>query len=135
MAVPRVPATGPTGPAGVAKIEPRESCGVCHDVGSLAAVDTVHALTGQVAVSAPAFTVNGADLDVAYSVNIDGQPAIGFTNVRTAYRLAAGGAQSDLLLPAPPVVTDNGDGTYTMKILVPVRILTRGTCSASRTIP
>ena len=109
--------TGPTGPAGVAKIEPRESCGVCHDVGSLAAVDAVHALTGQVAVSAPAFTVNGADLDVAYSVNIDGQPAIGFTNVRTAYRLAAGGAQSDLLEPAPPVVTDNGDGTYTMKIL------------------
>ena len=109
--------TGPTGPAGVAKIEPRESCGVCHDVGSLAAVDAVHALTGQVAVSAPAFTVNGADLDVAYSVNIDGQPAIGFTNVRTAYRLAAGGAQSDLLLPAAPVVTDNGDGTYTMKIL------------------
>jgi hypothetical protein len=110
-------ATGPTGPAGVAKIEPRESCGVCHDVGSLAAVDTAHALTGQVTVSTPTFTVNGADLDVAYNVEIDGQAATGFTKVRTAYRLAAGGAQSDLLLPAPPVVTDLGNGSYTMKIV------------------
>ncbi len=110
-------ATGPTGPAGVAKIEPRESCGVCHDVGSLAAVDTAHALTGQVTVSTPVFTVNGADLEVEYSVSIDGQPAIGFTKVRTAYRLAAGGAQSDLLEPAPPVVADNGNGTYKMTIL------------------
>ena len=120
-------ATGPTGPAGVAKIEPRESCGVCHDVGSLAAVDTAHALTGQVTVSTPVFTVNGADLEVEYSVSIDGQPAIGFTKVRTAYRLAAGGAQSDLLEPAPPVVADNDNGTYKMTIL--------GTCSASRTTP
>jgi Collagen triple helix repeat (20 copies) len=109
--------TGPTGPAGVAKIEPRESCGVCHDVNSLAAVDAAHALTGQVTVSAPSFTKTGDDLDVAYTVSIDGKAAAGFTKVRTAYRLATGGAQSDLLLPAPPVVTDLGNGSYTMKIL------------------
>ena len=114
-------ATGPTGPAGVAKIEPRESCGVCHDVDSLVAVDAVHALTGQVAVSNVAFAVNGADLDVTYNVKIDGKAATGFTNVRTAYGLAAGGVQTSFL-PEPPAsplaaVTDLGNGDYAIKIL------------------
>jgi OmcA/MtrC family decaheme c-type cytochrome len=79
----------------------------------------VHALTGQVAVTGVTFAVTGAgaDLDVTYNVKIDGQAATGFTKVRTAYRLAAGGAQSDLLAPVPPVVTDGGNGAYTMKIL------------------
>jgi OmcA/MtrC family decaheme c-type cytochrome len=113
--------TGPTGPAGVAKIEPRESCGVCHDVNSLAAVDAVHALTGQVTVSTPTFTVSGADLDVTYNVKIDGKAATGFTKVRTAYGLAAGGVQTSFL-PDPPAsplaaVTDLGNGDYAIKIL------------------
>jgi len=109
--------TGPTGPGGsVAKTEPRESCGVCHASGSVYDAEAVHALTGQVAVSPPVFTVNGADLDVAYNVKIDGKAATGFTKVRTGYRLATGGVQSDLG-PAYPAVTDLGNGNYTIKIL------------------
>jgi OmcA/MtrC family decaheme c-type cytochrome len=117
--------TGPAGPAGpagpVPGVEkPLESCAVCHGDNSLAEVEAAHALTGLVAVSPPAFTVNGADLDVAYKVTIDGQAATGFTNVRSGYRLAAGGAGftfGSTGQPPIPVVTDLGNGDYTMKIL------------------
>ena len=68
------------------------------------------------AVSKPTFTVNGADLDVTYNVKIDGVAATGFTIVRSDYRLAAGGVQSDLGTP-DPVVTDLGNGNYSIKIL------------------
>jgi hypothetical protein len=113
--------TGPTGPAGQPVVQkPLESCAVCHDSGSVYAVDDAHALTGLVTVSAPAFAVNGADLDVTYNVTIDGKAATGFTNVRSGYRLAAGGAGftfGSAGQPPIPVVTDLGNGAYTMKIL------------------
>ena len=109
---------GPTGPAGPtgpsAKVEPRESCSVCHDNGASYAVNTSHALEPLPVASTPVFTVNGADLDITYNVKIDGKAATGFTTVRSDYRLAAGGAQSDL---GDPVVTDLGNGNYSIKVL------------------
>jgi OmcA/MtrC family decaheme c-type cytochrome len=114
--------TGPTGPAGptgptgpVAGIEkPLESCAVCHGENSLAAVDEAHAINGLVTVSGVAFAVNGADLDITYNVRVDGVARTGFTKVRTGYRLAAAGAQTDI--KAASAVTDNGGGAYTLKI-------------------
>jgi len=108
-------ATGPTGPvAGIEK--PLESCAVCHGDNSLAAVDDAHAVTGIVTVSKPVFTVNGADLDVTYSVKVDGVVKTGFTKVRSGYRLAAAGVGVTYSAPYP-VVTDLGGGNYSMKIL------------------
>ncbi len=47
--------TGPTGATGAtgasAKIEPRESCGVCHDNGSAYGVDDAHAIDREIAFS------------------------------------------------------------------------------------
>ena len=107
--------TGPTGPvAGIEK--PLESCAVCHGDNSLAAVDEAHAVTGIVTVSKPVFTVNGADLDVTYSVKVDGVAKAGFTKVRSGYRLAAAGVGVSFTAPYP-VVTDLGNGNYSMKIL------------------
>ena len=84
-------ATGPTGPAGVAKIEPRESCGVCHDTGSLAAVDTLHALDPQIAVSSVVIaqdTIDPTDLIVTFNVKVDGVNFTAFPvgAVSTAYQ-------------------------------------------------
>ena len=111
-------ATGPTGPTGpVAGIEkPLESCAVCHGDNSLAGVDEAHAVTGIVTVSKPVFTINGSDLDVTYNVKIDGLNKTGFTKVRSGYRLAAAGVGVSFSAPYP-VVTDLGNGNYSMKIL------------------
>ncbi len=109
--------TGPTGPVGPsAKVEPRESCGVCHGTGSSYAATTAHALDPLPVASKPVFTVNGADLDITYNVKINNVNATGFTIVRSDYRLAAGGAQTDLGTP-DPVVTDLGNGNYRIKVL------------------
>jgi OmcA/MtrC family decaheme c-type cytochrome len=113
--------TGPTGPAGptgpTATIEPRESCGVCHGDNATYAARSVHALDPLPVANTPVFTVNGADLDITYNVKINNAGATGFTVVRTAYRLATGGVQFDLMQPAAPVVTDLGSGNYMIKVL------------------
>ncbi|MBK6452183.1 MAG: hypothetical protein IPF84_06425 [Proteobacteria bacterium] len=89
--VPRVPRV-PTGPTGVAKIEPRESCGVCHDVGSLAAVDDSHAIDREVSFTATAPVVDGADLVVTFNINLNGASYDGFTAVNRAVILQGVGA-------------------------------------------
>ena len=73
---------GPTGPAGAtgapgasAKIEPRESCGVCHDDGSAYGVAEMHALAPQVAVSNVVIAqgaTDPTDLVVTFNVKVDG---------------------------------------------------------------
>jgi OmcA/MtrC family decaheme c-type cytochrome len=98
--------------AGIEK--PLESCAVCHGDNSLAAVDDAHAVTGIVTVSGVKFTESGTDLLIDYSVKIDGVAKTGFTKVRTGYRLAAAGAQTDILTAS--AVTDNGGGAYTLKV-------------------
>ena len=97
-------------------MEPRESCGVCHGNGSSYAATTAHALDPLPVASKPVFTVNGADLDITYNVKVNNVNATGFTIVRSDYRLAAGGAQTDLGTP-DPVVTDLGSGNYRIKVL------------------
>jgi OmcA/MtrC family decaheme c-type cytochrome len=109
--------TGPTGPTGPgASVQPRESCGVCHADASSYSAKVAHALDPVPVASTPVFAVNGADLDITYNVKIGTSNATGFTVVRTDYRLAAGGAQSDLGTP-DPVVTDLGSGNYRIKVL------------------
>ena len=104
--------TGPTGPAGPgAKIEPRESCGVCHSDGSAYGVEEAHAVTGKVAITGLAFAPSGADLLMTYNVKIDGAGATGLTILGADYRLVAGGAQFDL---GTPVATDLGSGNYSV---------------------
>ena len=97
---------GPTGPAGATgpsvKIEPRESCGVCHSDGSAYGVKEMHALAPQVAVATPTFTVaaNGTDLLMTFNVKLNGVNATDFNKISsrasggvtypTAYRLFDG---------------------------------------------
>jgi len=118
--------TGPTGPAGVAKIEPRESCGVCHDTNSLAAVNEVHALSGQAAVTNVTLTpgANPADLVVSYNLKIDGQNATGYTTLGSDYRYTAG-VVTDAGANAPALGVGAGDYTIT----VPGGVAAAGTAS------
>ena len=63
--------TGPTGPS--AKVEPRESCGVCHDNGASYAATTVHAPDREVkytVIAPPA--ADGADLVVRFNIKVNG---------------------------------------------------------------
>jgi OmcA/MtrC family decaheme c-type cytochrome len=85
--------TGPTGPAGAgAKIEPRESCAVCHGTNSLSDAVAQHAFTGKATVTAPTFTVasDGTTLQLAYNLKIDGVNATTYTTLSTSYSYASG---------------------------------------------
>ena len=84
---------GPTGPAGATgapgastKIEPRESCGVCHDNGSTFGVAEMHAMAPQVAVS-NILIAQGAtdptDIVITFNVKADG---VNYTALTTAAR-------------------------------------------------
>ncbi len=85
--------TGPTGPAGPtgpsAKVEPRESCGVCHADGSAYGVAESHAVSPDIAISdlkiAPSATVP-ADLVVSFNVKAAGANFTTFTRVSAAHR-------------------------------------------------
>ncbi|MCJ7453839.1 MAG: hypothetical protein MUO39_15415 [Steroidobacteraceae bacterium] len=86
-------ATGPTGPAGppgpiAGTTEPRESCGVCHDDGSVYAITEAHAMPPVVAVSTPVFAQSGNDLVVTFNVKTDGVNFTAFPvgPVSTAYQ-------------------------------------------------
>lgn len=105
--------TGATGPAGPgAKIEPRESCGVCHSDGSAYGVKEVHALAPKIAVSGIAFAVSGADLLVTFNVKQDGVNATDFDRLSTR---TSGGVTTPTayrLHDGPDTDTD-GDGPDT----------------------
>jgi len=80
-------ATGATGaPGASAKIEPRESCGVCHSDGSAYGVKEMHALAPQVAVSNVVIaqgTTDPTDIVLTFNVKADG---VNFTALTTAAR-------------------------------------------------
>jgi OmcA/MtrC family decaheme c-type cytochrome len=108
-----------------ASATPLESCGVCHDVGSVADAGPAHALPPIESVSNVAFAVNGADLDVTFDVAADGVAATGYDEVQRAYR-NNGGTRTDVCNapdrsspcdPASVTLTDNGGGNYTIKVL------------------
>jgi OmcA/MtrC family decaheme c-type cytochrome len=81
---------GPAGPAGpVTKADPRESCAVCHDPGSISGVDAAHQLVAQrvsndLTANFTNFAVApvGADLVVSFRVTADGAPATAATFYR-----------------------------------------------------
>ena len=90
---------GPTGPTGATgapgastKIEPRESCGVCHDNGSAFGVDAAHAIDREVSFTATAPVVDGADLVVRFTIKVNGANYNNFTSVSRAVILQGTGA-------------------------------------------
>ena len=62
-----------------AKIEPRESCGVCHDDGSVYASPTCTPWHRGRRSATPVFAVSGADLVMTFNVKLDGVNATTFT--------------------------------------------------------
>jgi OmcA/MtrC family decaheme c-type cytochrome len=91
--------------------KPLESCNVCHGDTSAYSAKLAHASTGVASITNVQFAVSGGDLVMTYNAKIDGTAAAGLTNVRTDYRIAAGGVQSDL---GTPVATDLGSGNYSV---------------------
>lgn len=82
-------ATGPTGPAGPgAKIEPRESCSVCHADGSAYGVAEMHAVLPDVSVNNLTIAASGTDLVLSFNVKAGTTNFTGFTlgPVTTAHR-------------------------------------------------
>jgi len=113
----------------VAKIEPRESCGVCHDTGSLAAVDESHAIDREVAFTATAPVVDGSDLVVTFTITVNGANYDNFTNVERAVILQGVGAAPNTVYTrwqnsttdptysiAKGVLDSVANGVYTLRI-------------------
>jgi len=79
-------APGPEGPPGVGTTKPLESCGVCHDAGSIGDAVVAHAITGVATVSDVSVANVGGDLVFSYHLQVDGQDAAGFDQVVSNYR-------------------------------------------------
>jgi OmcA/MtrC family decaheme c-type cytochrome len=111
-----------------ASATPLESCGVCHDVGSVADAGPAHALPPIESVSNVAFAVNGADLDVTFDLAADGVPATGYDQAQRGYR-TDGLTRTDVCNSPDPrggipcletsmTLTENATpGNYTIKVL------------------
>jgi OmcA/MtrC family decaheme c-type cytochrome len=115
--------TGPAGPAGpVTKADPRESCAVCHDAGSISGVDAAHELVAQrvsddLTATFGNFAVApaGADLVASFSVTADGAPATAATFYR-AYVFNGTVRTTITTEITPDRFTNNGNGTYSIRI-------------------
>ncbi|NIS90361.1 MAG: hypothetical protein GTN98_09830 [Woeseiaceae bacterium] len=106
--------TGPTGPEGPgATVTPIESCGVCHDQGSFADAAAAHALPPIESVKNIAFTVNGADLDVNFDIEVDGVLTEGYNNMNRGYRTDG---TTRTTISDSLTLADNGSGNYTITI-------------------
>jgi len=115
--------TGPTGPAGPtgpsAKVEPRESCGVCHANGSSSSATAAHALDREVkytVIAPPA--ADGADLVVRFNIKVNGvnydfftvpNRAVIFNGVGSTYTQTS-------VVTAPTTVQSLGAGNYLVRI-------------------
>ncbi|MBU2677105.1 MAG: hypothetical protein KJP16_08465 [Gammaproteobacteria bacterium] len=129
-------ATGDTGPPGPsASATPLESCGVCHDAGSVADASAAHAKITEADIVdvgsfanfavAPDATVP-TDLTVSFSVTADGAAATDATFYRAYFsdgtvRTSLTGrfeGDPDAVPPVPPTLffTNNGDGTYSVRL-------------------
>ena len=107
-------AVGPAGPPGPgASVTPLESCGVCHDDGSINSAPAAHALPPIELVSNVAFAVNGADLDVTFDLAVDGAPGTGYDQIQRGYR--TDGATRTTIVDSL-ALTNNGGGNYTITI-------------------
>ena len=115
--------TGPTGPAGPtgpsAKVEPRESCGVCHGSGASYAANTAHALDREVSytvIAPPA--ADGADLVVRFNIKVNGVNYDFFTvpNRAVIFNGVAGTYTQTSVVAAPTTVQSLGSGNYLIRI-------------------
>jgi hypothetical protein len=104
----------------VAKVTPIESCAVCHDDGSFADAAAAHTVYDIGAFSEFAVTPDGADLVVSFRVTADGADAIGAVFHR-AYVSTNGllrtSLSSEIEADLANLFTDNGDGTYSVRIV------------------
>ena len=118
--------TGPTGPAGPgAKIEPRESCGVCHSDGSSYGVEEMHAIDREVSftvVSAPAKDVDvPADLVVTFNIKVNGVNYDSFTDIQRSTILNGVAGVDGVVytshdLRANDSITSLSGGNYRIKV-------------------
>jgi hypothetical protein len=112
--------TGPTGPAGQPVVQkPLESCAVCHDAGSVYAVDDAHQVADQGAFADFAVAPDGADLVVSFSATVDGAPVTTATFYR-AYTwdgTARTTLNDEISADLPNLFANNGDGTYSIRIV------------------
>ncbi len=119
--------TGPTGPAGPpgpgATTEPRESCAVCHDDGSVYAIADMHAQTNVAKFTAVGFTtggVDGADLILSFNVKVDGVNRTDFNSISNDYRFYVDvnddGRRVDVSDFTPIALTGGTNGNYTITI-------------------
>ncbi|MGB5335663.1 MAG: hypothetical protein WBN07_08590 [Woeseiaceae bacterium] len=105
-----------------AKVTPLESCAVCHDDGSFASAPAAHEVfdIGSFANFAVAPDVAvPADLIVSFSVAADGAAATAAT-FRRAYVSTGGTVRTSLTDEVeldPSLFTNNGDGTYSLRIV------------------
>jgi len=106
-------APGPEGPPGVGTTKPLESCGVCHDAGSVGDAVVAHAITGVATVSDVSVANVGGDLVFGYHLQVDGQDAAGFDQVVSNYRFRI----SVLSSTAAPVLTAGAAvGDYSIRV-------------------
>ena len=104
---------------------PLESCGVCHDTDSIADAGAAHALPPIESVSSVTFAVNGLDLDVTFDLAADGVLATNYDSMQRGYRtdgttrtdICGAASRSDPCDPALLTLTNNGSGSYTVKVL------------------
>ncbi len=127
-------ATGPTGPAGPpgpgATTEPRESCAVCHDDGSVYAIADMHSKTSAgLPLNVAKFTlvkfttggVGNADLILSFNVKVDGVNRTDFNSISNDYRFYVDGTgkgqRRDLTDDGNALTLGNaGNGNYTITI-------------------
>jgi len=114
--------TGPTGPVGpAAKIEPRESCGVCHADGSVYGVEEMHAIDREVSftvVTPPAKDAAiPADLVVTFNIKVNGANYSNFTSLeRSVVFNGVAGTYTSYDLRAVDAIDSVSNGNYTLRI-------------------
>ncbi len=110
---------GPAGPPGDSVVTlPLESCAVCHGEGSFASASAAHEMFDLGAFADFAVTPDGADLVMSFSAEVDGAPA----TAATFYRAYTGDGTNRTTLSGeieadPTLFTNNGDGTYEIRIV------------------
>jgi OmcA/MtrC family decaheme c-type cytochrome len=103
----------------LAKVTPLESCGVCHDDGSFASATAAHEVFDLGSFGDFAVAPDGADLVVSFSATADGAAATAAT-FRRAYVSEGGTVRTSLtdeIEAEPTLFTNNGDGTYSLRIV------------------
>ena len=103
----------------LAKVTPLESCGVCHSDGSFASAPAAHEVFDLGSFGDFAVAPDGADLVVSFSATADGAAATAAT-FRRAYVSEGGTVRTSLtdeIEADPTLFTNNGDGTYSLRIV------------------